>query len=77
MDRSLVWLERQARSCSSPWSLSWSVLALNAYGKPVAPLQHHLETLAEPDETYDTATLAVTALALDCTTSGNPFEVFA
>ena len=75
IDRSLVWLERQAGSCPSPWSLSWSILALNAYNTPVASLQHCLEALAEPDETYDTATLAVSALALDCTSSGNPFEV--
>jgi len=74
-ERSLAWLGRQAGSCPSPWSLSWSILALDAYDMPVAPLQHCLETLAEPEETYDTATLAATALALDCTTSGNPFEV--
>jgi len=71
VDRSLAWLERQAGSCPSPWSLSWSILALNAYDKPVAPLHHRLETLAEPDETYNTATLAVAALALECTASSH------
>ena len=73
--RSLSWLERQAGSCLSAWSLAWSILAFDAYDEPVAPVQHRLEILVEPCEKLDTTTLAVVALALDCTATGNPFEV--
>ncbi len=75
IDRSLLWLERQVGSCPSPWSLAWSILALDAYEKSVASVQDRLATLVEPDKEFDTATLAVVALALDCTASGNPFKV--
>lgn len=75
IERSLVWLEHQACLWPSPWSLAWSILALDAYDKTVDLLQHSLATLIEPDETCDTGTLAVVALALDCSASGNPFEV--
>ncbi len=77
IDRSLAWLEHQASSCSAPWSLAWSILALDAYDMLVAPLQQGLATLTEPYETEDTAMLAAAALALDCTASGNPFKVIA
>jgi hypothetical protein len=75
IESSLLWLEQQACVCPSPWSLAWSILALDAYDKPVASLQHRLATLIEPYEMCDTGTLALVALALDCTSSGNPFEV--
>lgn len=75
IERSLAWLEQQAWSCPSPWSVAWSILALDAYDKPVAPLQDRLAILLEPGQKFDTATLAAVALALDCTASGNPFEV--
>ena len=77
IERSLAWLEHQSSSCSAPWSLAWSIIALDAYDMFVAPLQQRLATLVEPDETNDTATLAAVALALDCTASGNPFKVIA
>ena len=57
--------------------LAWSILALNAYDRPSEPLQERLITLTAPDETHDTATLAVIAIALDCTARGNPFKVIA
>ena len=75
--RSLRWLERQANLCLSAWSLAWSILALDAYDEPIASLQQRLATVVDPHETCDTATLAVAALALDCISSGNPFEVVA
>ena len=75
IDRSLVWLAREVGSCPSPWSLAWSILALDAYDLPVTALQYRLETFAPSEEMYDTATVGVAALALDCTTFGNPFEV--
>jgi hypothetical protein len=77
IERSLAWLEHQASSCWAPWSLTWSILALDAYDVFVAPLQQRLATITEPDEVDDTATLATVALALDCTASGNPFKVIA
>jgi hypothetical protein len=30
-ERSLAWLEHQSSSCSAPWSLAWSIIALDAY----------------------------------------------
>ncbi len=69
------WLEYQAGLCPSAWSLAWSILALDAYDQPVASLQQHLITVVEPHETWDTATLAAVALALDCTVAGNSFRV--
>jgi hypothetical protein len=77
IERGLAWLEHQAFSCSAPWSLAWSILALDAYDILVAPLQERLATLTEPAEIDNTATLATAALALDCTASGNPFRVIA
>src|SRR5439155_3312486 len=75
IERSLRWLAHEAYGCPSPWSLAWSILALDAHDRPVEPLQQRLITLTEPDETHDTATLSVIAIALDCTASGNPFRV--
>lgn len=75
--RSLRWLEHQATLCPAAWSLAWSILALDAYDLPVASLQQRLASVAEPIEASDTATVAVAALALDCTTLGNPFKVIA
>ena len=73
----LAWLRLQSSSCSAPWSLAWSILALDAYGQPVAGLQERLSALAEGNAIEDNATLAAVALALDCEVSGNPFEVIA
>jgi hypothetical protein len=73
--RSLAWLEREASASQALWSLAWSILAFNAYGKPVESFQQCLARLAESDPFDDTATLAVVVLALDCTNSGNPFKV--
>ena len=75
IERSLRWLAHEASACPSPWSLAWSILALDAYDRPVESLQQRLITLTEPDETHDTATVAVIAIALDCTARGNPFKV--
>jgi hypothetical protein len=74
-ERSLAWLDREASVSQALWSLAWSILALDLYGKPVESFQQHLARLAESDPFDDTATLAVVVLALDCTNSGNPFKV--
>lgn len=73
--RSLLWLEGQAPACPALWSLAWTILALDAYDRTVESLQHRLGTFIKAAEIDDTATLATVALALDCTTVGNAFEV--
>lgn len=71
----LAGLEHEASACQTPWSLAWSILALHSWTRPVNCLQQHLTRLAESDPFDDTATLAVTILALDCSNLGNPFKV--
>lgn len=73
--RSLTWLEREANDCDGAWSLAWSILALQVWGKPVESLQRRLARLSESDRFQDTATLAAVTLALDCGASRNPFKV--
>jgi hypothetical protein len=73
--RSIAWLEDTAQFCDAPWSLAWSILALHVWRQRVEVLQHRLTRLAESDLPGDTATLADMVLALECSTSGNPFEV--
>jgi hypothetical protein len=72
--KSLLWLRQEARSCRSAWSLAWSILAMNVYGFSVSNAQARLGAMPV-SKLEDTATLAVAALALDCTMLGNPFEV--
>jgi hypothetical protein len=72
---SLAWIEREACTCQAPWSLAWSILALDGYAKPVKSLQQHLARLVELDSFEDTAALATIVLALDLTNSGKPFKV--
>jgi hypothetical protein len=71
---SLLWLVRETRNCRAPWSLAWSILAMNAYGFAVSNAQARLGTMPV-SKLEDTATLAIAALALDCTMHGNPFDV--
>ena len=73
--RSLLWLEGQALACPAPWSLAWTILALDACGRTVESLQQRLASFIRAAQVDDTATLATVALALDCTTVGNAFEV--
>ena len=72
--KSLLWLEREAESCQAPWSTAWCILAMHAYGLPVSEAQAHLRTMSLGN-LEDTATLALAAIALDCTMHGNPFQV--
>ena len=71
---SLGWLERRAETCFAPWSLSWAILALNAYQRPVRRLIERLGGLAEAAGIDDCATLAVATMALACADGPNPFE---
>lgn len=72
--KSLSWLRQEARYCQSGWSLSWSILAMHAYGQPVIEEQGRLSGMSR-DQFEDTATLAIAAIALDCKEHGNPFQV--
>ena len=72
--RSILWVRQEASNCRSAWSLAWSVLAMDACGFHVSRAQARLQGMTI-NQLEDTATLAIVAIALDCTTFGNPFEV--
>ena len=74
---SLEWLEDSFVACSAPWSLAWSLLALDAYDRPIGDLAGRLSRLADPSMIEDSATLATVIIALDCPAQGNPFKVLA
>ena len=44
----LDWLERRVVTCSAPWSLAWSLLALDAYDRPVGSLADRMGDLSDP-----------------------------
>ncbi len=71
---SLDWLQRRSQTCFAPWSLSWAILALNAYDLPTGPLLAPLADISNPDQIQDSATVAVVSLALDCATGSNVFS---
>ena len=71
----LDWLWRAAATCTAPWSLAWSILALDAYGRPVGTLVDRLCALSDQGLLADSATLAAVILALDCRVQGNVFKV--
>jgi hypothetical protein len=73
----LDWLWRTAATCSAPWSLAWSILALDAHGRPVEALVDRLYALRDPALLADSATLAAVILAIDCLVEGNVFKVIA
>ena len=72
---SLDWLERRAKTCFAPWSLAWTILALDAFGRPTAPLADRLSSVVDSAELKDCATLAVVSLALRRTAGDNAFRV--
>jgi hypothetical protein len=61
---SLNWLARRADTCVAPWSLAWTILALDAFGRPTELLADRLCSVVDPAEANDCATLAVASLAL-------------
>lgn len=71
---SLDWLERRAQACFAAWSLSWAILALDAYERPIRGLIERLAGLVESVEIDDCATLAVATMALACADALNPSE---
>jgi hypothetical protein len=77
IESGLDWLELRARTCSAPWSLAWSILALDGYGRPIGSLVHRLCALRDSALLADSATLAAVILAMDCLVQGNVFKVLA
>jgi hypothetical protein len=75
MTASLDWLERRAETCFAPWSLAWTILALNAFGRPTKLLTEHLSSIVNPSEIKDCATLAAVSLALRRVAGNNAFRV--
>lgn len=71
---SLDWLEHRAESLFSPWSLAWTILALQAFQRPVQSLIDRLCAVAANAEIRDCASLAVVCLALDCADDSNVFQ---
>ncbi len=72
---SLAWLERTAATCLAPWSLAWSILALDAHDRPIQSLADRLGALKDSSELWDSPTLAMMTLALSCPVQGNVFKV--
>lgn len=72
---SLGWLERRAATCPAPWSLAWSILALDAHDRPIGELLNRLAAPRDPQRVQDSATLGALILAFDCQVQGNVFKV--
>jgi len=62
---SLDWLESMAPTVNAVWSLAWCILALAAHQRSFHPLVQRILEWPNLVEIGDTATLAVTCLALD------------
>jgi hypothetical protein len=72
---SLDWLERRAETCFAPWSLAWTILALDGFGRPAELLADRLSSVVVPADVNDCATLAVVSLALRRAAGDNTFRV--
>ncbi len=70
---SLDWLQQRCQTCFAPWSLSWAILTLDAYGLRTAPLVARLVEISHRHQIQDCATLAVVSLALECADGRNVF----
>ncbi|MBY0502772.1 MAG: hypothetical protein K2X03_02605 [Bryobacteraceae bacterium] len=82
IQRSLDWLLTQLPGCSSAYSLSWGMVALAAYrgqagltAQTLARSATELMSLLDDPTSADTATLAISALALESIAGDNAFEV--
>ena len=72
---SLDWLTRRAETCFAPWSLAWTILALDAFERPTAFLSDRLSSVVHNARLNDCATLAVVSLALRRAGADNEFRV--
>jgi squalene cyclase len=70
---SLDWLEQRAKTCSAPWSLAWSALALNAFGRQIELSIGRLAAIVRPAQIENSAALALVPLALACANERNAF----
>ena len=70
---SLSWLERRAESLFAPWSLAWTILALDAFRRPTQFRVERLCAVVEPADIRDCGTLAVVCLALRSVCGPNVF----
>jgi hypothetical protein len=70
---SLDWLERRSESLFAPWSLAWTILALQEFKRPTQSLLDRLCTVAVNAEIRDCAALAVVCLALGCADDSNVY----
>jgi hypothetical protein len=72
---SLDWLEQRAKTCSAPWSLAWSVLALNAFRRRTELLIGRFAASVRPAQIENSAALAMVSLALACANERNALGV--
>ena len=66
VESSLEYLDQTASTLTSPWSLSWAILALAAYERDVGPLISSLLSVPGLSTCNDTSSLAAVCLATDC-----------
>jgi hypothetical protein len=73
---SVKWLESQAADIEAVSSLSWCILALVVYQRPIEELKRRLATIVgDGSAIRNNATLAAAALALRCGEMIHPFMV--
>ncbi|MHB8527273.1 MAG: prenyltransferase/squalene oxidase repeat-containing protein [Candidatus Acidiferrales bacterium] len=70
---SLNWLEHRAESLFAPWSLAWTILALQAFRRPAQHLMDRLCAAVEPGEIRNCGTLAAICVALRSANDANVF----
>ena len=76
IQRSLVWLKKEAASVDSVSSLAWCILSLFVYQESVEPLKNRLATImGDGRDIRNNATLATALLALKCGEMIHPFVV--
>src|ERR1700688_2463913 len=76
IQRSLVWLKKEADSVDSVSSLAWCILSLFVYQESVEALKNRLATLlGDGRDIRNNATLATALLALKCGEMIHPFVV--
>jgi hypothetical protein len=70
------WLESQASDIEAVSSLSWCILTLFVYRRPIEELKRRLATIVGDGSTIrNNATLATAVLALRCGEMVHPFMV--
>jgi hypothetical protein len=65
VQRSVHWLERSIQGVTSPWSLCWAILGLQAQSRPVDQVLTCLRSAPDLNSLEDTTTLSLVCVALD------------